>query len=122
VKRSRKDAIAKALNSMPSSVRVGPWKYRLIQSEEKNDKDWGECDPANHTIELYDCAGVPSCRRLGSTVIHEVLHAIWDSKNLPEEHEEIIVSILEVSLTELFEENPTLIKWLLSTIRAQHDD
>jgi len=123
MKRSRKEALAEALNKMPHSVRVGPWKYRLVQTDGPSKDDlWGECDSANHTIELFDCADIPSCKRLGSTVLHETLHAIWDAKNLPEEHEEVLVSILEVALVELFEDNAALIRWLLATIRAQHDD
>jgi len=126
MKKTRKEAIAKALNEIPETARIGPWKFQILLADsaqnDSEDTAWGECDFNRHWITIYDCPSMPSCRMLAGTVLHEILHAVWRTQNLPPEIEEDVVSRLETGILSLACDNPKLWKWLLTTIRMQHDD
>ena len=119
MKANRKENLAKALNAMPETVRVGPWKFTVMtaESEDGERQAWGECDFDRHWITIFDCGSMSGGRMLAGTVLHEILHGIWRTQGLPEDIEEAVVSHLETGLLQLIADNPKLIRWLLTTVK-----
>lgn len=78
---------------------VGPMDP--VEAEER--ASVGECHRPNGTIKVkVDQAP----EDVADTIIHEVLHAIWQERSLPEGSEERAVTALAHGLTALMADNP----------------
>ena len=102
---------------VPSSVQVGPHKYTVDVKDSTyvDPKDqlvvFGEHSFLNQRISLYGYEEAPTRSYLSEVAIHEVLHALWASRNLPKKHEEEIVSNLGIALTQFAKDNPAFMNW-----------
>jgi len=107
---------------LPSEVVVGPFTYAVLSDElaaakAKADSESidnvGLHDSAKQTITVDPAQGPDS---LASTVLHEVLHAIWYGVGLQEsdakEQEERVVSAITHPLLDTLRRNPDLVKYL----------
>jgi hypothetical protein len=98
---------------LPSTLMIGHQVYTI---EEKN-KEWfkdaerfGHCDFAGSTIAVVNTDMTNA--HIINTLIHETLHAMWREYSLPPEPEEHIVTCLANGLTQMFRDNPELLKVL----------
>ena len=107
--------MAKA-TKLPPSIRVGYRDFKLEHwpvNEARADQSYGQCDKGNAIIRID--ASI-SASVTANTVLHELLHACWT--HIPEEHEELTVSVLADHLTQVWRDNPELVKWLTKNIGA----
>ena len=82
--------------------------------EANNSESWGMCDNANGVIWL--CSELEP-RLLADTLLHEIMHAVWHYMGLNEKHEEeSVVNRLSTGLTQVFCDNPSLLKWIDSLV------
>jgi hypothetical protein len=96
---------------LPDKIKIGPFTYKISIVEGLVDEDGDECfglhSFADQTI--YLLKGLPLAV-LSSTLMHELLHAIWTTRALPKRPtEERVVENFEVGLLSLFQDNPELI-------------
>lgn len=94
----------------PRSVTVGPYKYNveLVKHLGEPEELDGVTDTAGSRLLIKENLS-PS--RLRETVMHEVLHAIWDLANLPKSCEEKVVIRLSPLLLDTLQRNPRLTSW-----------
>lgn len=55
--------------------------------------------------------------RTAEILLHEILHACWRNVSLQGDVEENAVSVLGENLTQVFRDNPHLLKWLAGTLK-----
>jgi hypothetical protein len=117
-----KPEVAKWVKEAPKAIKVGGFDYELtIQSDwlknSEGENSWGLCDFANRKFQIGNTAGVPSVRELASTLLHEIMHAIWDQYYLGKKaSEENAIRALEQGLVGIFRDNPKLGPWLIKAI------
>jgi hypothetical protein len=102
---------------IPSSVKIGYRSYEIKHWDmlEANNCDaWGMCDNTNAII--WVCTDLQP-RVVVDTLLHEIMHAIWYYMGLDEKHgEEPVVHRLGTGLTQVFCDNPTLVRWIDSAV------
>lgn len=102
---------------MPSSIKVGYRTYTIRTwdiLEADNANAWGLCDHANGIIWL--CTEIDP-KIVVDTLLHEIMHAIWNYMGLDEKHgEEPIVHRIGTGLTQVFCDNPQLVQWIQSVV------
>lgn len=102
--------------SLPKSVRIGPYDYRIIHRKiPVEDECLGDFAAAKATIRIT--TGLPR-RQTVEALVHEIFHAIWYSWSLEDEdHEERIVSVMSTGLASVVRDNP----WFLGLMRELED-
>lgn len=105
------------LTSLPRRVKVGAYDYRIELAPKLPDEDggrtWGFCDPNNYILHFFDLHEAPSPEWLIGTVLHEILHAVWDERGIGKRpDEEKAVSKLEVGLLNFMRDNPKMMNWM----------
>jgi hypothetical protein len=100
------------LRSLPKALRIGAQTYAVKLVDFPPEKRvWGEFDSDLHIISLSRTMPTPG--RAIETVLHEVLHAMWASRQLPGEvREEAAVEQLAPAIMCLFNDNPRFRAWL----------
>lgn len=97
---------------MPTSVKVGPWVYRVEEWHTHNASSvgrYGECEHATRTIRVDNSYGA---RQTAGTLMHELLHAIWGSWNIQDaDGEERTVRSMGHGLVAVMVDNPGLATW-----------
>jgi hypothetical protein len=106
---------ARALvKSLPSSIRVGPYDFRLVQwgsLESHADRYWGQCSLEELTIRIS--VESPSPVRVVDTLLHEISHAIWWVHGVEEsDKQERVVSAFGTAWMGIYRDNPWLLSWL----------
>jgi hypothetical protein len=100
---------AKYVNSLPDTIRVGPYNFRVCKVEKiDEDKYFGMFHGAVEEISIV--LSQPSKTRAADTLMHELLHAIWYVSG-PNGEEEEMVSCLATALVGVFKDNPELLTW-----------
>ncbi len=110
--------MAHLLNTLPKSIRVGPWDV-TIEIHEKAiprtltvDNAWGCYCPDELHIDLGRVGDIPNKHFFAGTVLHEIMHAMWSISNLKAEgQEEEVVQSLENMFVQVFRDNPEFKKW-----------
>jgi hypothetical protein len=101
------------LKTLPRRIKVGAYDWR-IKVDTGPSEDYGETDYDKAEITIWP-ANHQSPERLVGTVIHELLHVIYDNEELAGavgEIEETIVVGFETGLVSLFRDNPKLLNWI----------
>lgn len=104
------------LKTLPRRIKVGAYDWR-IKVEPGPSEDYGETDYDKAVITIWP-ANHQSPERLVGTVIHELLHVIYDNEQLAgagvvsTDPEETIVCGFETGLVSLFRDNPKLLNWI----------
>jgi hypothetical protein len=106
------------MTKRPSKVRIGGHTYKVA--------DWarGDADSAHADAEILPGLSLIKIKvgqtpyNEGNSVLHEVLHAIWDDLVLPPEGEEKLVTALSNGLCQVVVNNPTLFVWLAERLRS----
>jgi hypothetical protein len=66
----------------PKEIQVGPWRYQVKRSIiPDSNSAWGETDFHNREIRIS--TATPD-RQLAVTLLHEILHAVYQDRQLPE--------------------------------------
>ena len=99
-------------------IKIGYLDYTL---EHKRQEEMGGF------LGLHERSGVQATIQVGSetqkgselvnTVIHEMLHGVWDEYVLPKDDEERMVSILANGITGLMRDNKELFRELLRNLK-----
>jgi len=102
------------ISLLPKTVKVGPYVYKIEKWDAMAARDadkHGECDTAMHIIRVdatYSEAAVKN------TLLHEILHAVWNAWGLGDsEEEEKAVNNMANGLQAVLNDNPGLIKFLI---------
>jgi hypothetical protein len=99
------------LRTLPRRIKVGAYDWR-IKVDPGPSEDYGETNFDKAEITIWP-ANHQSPERLVGTVIHELLHVIYDGINARErELEEPVVVGFETGLVSLFRDNPKLLNWI----------
>jgi hypothetical protein len=99
------------LKTLPRRIKVGAYDWR-IKIDPDPSEDYGETDYDKAVITIWP-ANHQSPERIVGTVIHELLHVLYDIKGLDADcDEEAIVLSFETGLIELYRDNPKLLNWI----------
>jgi hypothetical protein len=104
------------LKTLPRRIKVGAYDWR-IKIDTEPSEDYGEANYDKAEITVWP-ANHQSPERLVGTVIHELLHVIYENEQLAgagvvsREPEERIVGGFETGLVSLFRDNPKLLNWI----------
>jgi len=98
------------LRTLPRRIKVGAYDWR-IKVDPGPSEDYGETDFDKAEINIWP-ANHQSPERLVGTVIHELLHVIYDAAGLEGLAEEPVVGGFETGLVSLFRDNPKLLNWI----------
>ena len=110
---------AEALDSIPSPIKIGVNRYavEVVDIIDPNDNDCcAIIEPETQIIKLV--RSHTTAMRVVGSLLHEVLHGIWDDRGLPNKpDEERVILQLESGLVQLFHDNPKLLTWIKRGIR-----
>jgi hypothetical protein len=101
------------LRTLPRRIKVGAYDWR-IKVDPGPSEDYGETNFDKAEITIWP-ANHQSPERLVGTVIHELLHVIYDNEELDGavgDIEEPVVVGFETGLVSLFRDNPKLLNWI----------
>lgn len=106
------------MSRCPSSIRVGPYDYRIEWKDKINDEDdLGLCSNGTHLLKVKNSKNAVLCV---DTLLHEIYHAIWWTYGVhDEDKQERIVSATSTAWTQVFRDNPTLMPWISAKLRAR---
>lgn len=119
MKKSEAVRLAAWLNMAPKVLRIGAYDHHLeiVDGWLKNDKGencWGHFQPAKRLISIAVPEQASQPIEIASTLLHEILHAIWYERELGSKaKEEEGVRNIEAGLMLLFRQNPQFMKWFL---------
>ncbi len=104
---------------LPEKVKIGYRNYKIA------DLPQHEADARGLRGTHYAHAGIIRIERnmdteqQANTFIHEILHACWLQCDINEELEEHAVTVLANQLTQVFQDNPEVTKYLRSALAKQ---
>ena len=102
---------------VPTKVKVGAHTYTvvLVDSSELDIGLRGECDSNEFVIRLSKELPLET---IATTLFHELLHALWDSRSMPKRiDEERAVLNFEEGILQLLRDNPKLFPWLRKSVK-----
>jgi hypothetical protein len=105
--------MTKAVSKYPKKIKIGPYNYVVELFPDATTTDHGACVYNHQTIFL---STNQHAERAGDTLLHEVLHAIWDVSGfdvMPDLHEESIVRGMATMLSAVLRDNPQFAKFVL---------
>jgi len=102
-----------------SKIRIGPydWKVTYFGKDEYMKREcFGRTDELAMELEICDAFTNQST---ANTMLHEIFHALWFAHNMKskEGEEETSVAALATGMTQVFKDNPDLIKWLQEMVK-----
>ncbi len=104
---------------LPKKLRIGPWDYNISLVHKIDDGQSFGCFTADK-CEIQIRVDHPSAPYAVDTVLHELLHAVFHVQSLHEsdlEKEEHVVSMVAKAWTQVFRDNPTLLKWIAGSLK-----
>jgi len=105
--------MSKPRSKYPKKIKIGPYNYSVQLFPDATHTDHGACVYNHQTIFLSENQ---HAERAGDTLLHEVLHAIWDVAGfdtMPDLHEETIVRSIATWLSAALRDNPQLADFVL---------
>lgn len=106
--------VADLLAALPQAIRVGPYDFAVGLLPE-GDENYGLFSPNEMTIRVRP--DVPSVVHVIDTVLHEIMHAIFWAYLLREaDDEERTVGTLATGWTQVYRDNPGLVRWLAEVV------
>jgi hypothetical protein len=99
------------------TIRVGPFTYSVTRlPNDEAVKTYGLHN--GEILEVQFREKYVSRAQEAQTVIHELMHAIWETMGLSDkDNEERTVAQLATGLAMLIRDNPALIKWIVSSLK-----
>jgi hypothetical protein len=110
---------AKLVQSLPDSIRVGPYDMRLMPLDGSTAEAAGVFGffKRRDQVIAIDVDHV-SCTGLADTLIHEITHAIWWVQGLEDkDEEERTVGTLSTGWTQVYRDNPWILDWLKKALK-----
>ena len=106
-------------HKIPTTVHVAPYDVTIGHlTGEEAAKNFGMFVPEHMAIRIRSEFSTP--QQAADTVLHEVLHAVWQVAGLsPKDSEERIVATLSTSLCGLIQRNEHLVDWLVAALKTQ---
>jgi hypothetical protein len=102
---------------MPTAVKVAGWVYAIqpMTTEESRDTQLhGHCSNTKRVIHVDTSFGPKTA---ASTLIHEIIHAIFDCFGRPDDDcEERTVGIVESGIVSVIVDNPTVVEWIIEGV------
>jgi hypothetical protein len=92
----------------PASVRIGPFDYRFVEMDETDGQaHYGSYSSERQEIRLRKQFASPA--QWAETVLHEILHGIWDDRSInSKEGEEQVVRKSALGLASVIRHNQVL--------------
>lgn len=106
--------------SLPSRIKIGAADYELVIGPINDSDEYGNCDTHAQRITISNNQTAQSA---GDTVLHEIIHAIWNESGLAfikRPDEEAIVRITATWLKLVFRDNPDLAPFILNPSSWPH--
>jgi Zn-dependent peptidase ImmA (M78 family) len=102
---------------MPDSIKVGPWIYSINNMTNDTGEISGALGACNSVKKRIYIKEKINDQEAAGTLLHEVIHAVFRNTGLYQsgeiaEHEEIIVSQLEIGLLGVIRDNPDFVPYL----------
>lgn len=101
---------------LPKSLRIGPHDIDIVLNVKTNTDRWAEWN--NHTLKINIYSGAASGSHAVYILLHEIEHAIHDTFGVDYKlHEEESVTIMmSTGWTQVWRDNPMLLKWMAKTL------
>lgn len=99
-------------NNYPRKLKIGPYTYSIELYPDATYSDHGACVYNHQTIFI---SPNQHAERAGDTLLHEVLHAVWDLSGFDQVadlNEENIVRSIATWLTLVLKDNPKLVEFI----------
>lgn len=102
---------AEYVDSLPDSIRVGPFDFNIVKADSiEDDTAWGTFHGCTLTIARHQLTKAHAA----DTLMHELLHIIWDIYALGDgEKEERAVHAISIGLTQVYRDNPWVFEWVM---------
>jgi len=106
--------------NLPELIRIGPYDIKILPweiGEANGEQSYGQFNPNTMTIKVatgYQPAFIVD------TLLHEILHAASYVGNIggtEEENEETYCTVLATQLTQVFRDNPQLLKFITQQLK-----
>lgn len=92
---------------LPKSVKVGPYTFEIVETADLGGREIGHCDKNN--LRICIDPNLPDDKKK-NTLIHEILHAIYEVWAIDDDSkEEPVVNALASGLQTVFKDNPKLL-------------
>lgn len=120
--------VSAQIDKLPDWIKVGGNTIRIqrFHTEDFAKKScWGHYRASDQVLLVNDES--PSLNHLGSTLLHEVQHAIWDAYRIEaltvgaEDTEEVIVDVGSLGLWQVARDNPWFLPWIQDCLRFDHN-
>ena len=108
---------------LPKKLRVGICDYTIMEvpdlKDEKGNELYGRHSQNRLTIEIGSLNPTPYITL--DTLIHEILHSIYNQYALREkgEPEERVVSVIATGMVSVLRDNPELVKYIMEVCKSK---
>lgn len=106
--------------AFPTKVKIGPHRY-TIHLEDTIESDGSIGTFLEERGEIHIKSGL-STTLTGETLLHELLHACFVGLGVDgtfgTTDEEVIAAVSAYNLAQIFQDNPSVIKWLLKALES----
>lgn len=103
---------------LPTKVKIGALTYPVVvcksKQNDRGDPIFGFHDSTRVEIEIYP-DGV-AANQVALTLLHEIFHAIYHDRNLPDKREELIVDQLSAGVAQFMRDNPGAVRWIMEML------
>lgn len=103
---------------LPTSIRIGPYDHKVIVKEiipDDGSTVFGEFSSERLEITIHP-SNHPHDHHIVDTLLHEILHGLFEYSGLDLKVEERICSFLGTGLMQVIRDNPELVKWLTKAV------
>lgn len=100
---------------LPKRIRIGPYTIKVVKIQDDEERYGEFCERSQEIFiaEKFACNGV-----MVDSFLHELLHAIWFAQDVKDgDGEERTVARLATGLTQVLQDNPLVIDWLLRNVK-----
>lgn len=101
----------KYVKALPDSILIGPYTIRIEKVEKIGNEDLYYGEFVAHEQRIAIILKHPSKLRAADTLLHEILHAIWNFGHATGEEEQT-VGAMATGLMQVFKDNPALLSWI----------
>lgn len=102
---------------LPSTVRIGPYKFKIVRSNRDDHDEAGYFLSAKREIGVAKPEDFGAEDEEAATVIHELAHAVVDVYWPQIEEDEEIVSRLDPIVTQILRDNKALVRSILKALK-----
>lgn len=102
-------------DTLPRRIKVGGYRYQVTVMDLSEQKLCGQMNQTRETIEIDTAL---SGKMAVTTVIHEIMHAIWHNSLEGDAaiKQEGFCQLCDSNLMQVFMDNPKLLDWIKQTL------